>query len=108
MSFITQVTIYFSISLVFMITVFTLLIRRKRKHKRNFESLWPQLKTAIENGNVPKIQSNGGLLLWNDFMEREHYIILKKSVDALVLNNSNLCQLKFDIDKLFDKKGWLA
>lgn len=65
MNTITFIAIYFGASLVFMVLVFTLLIRSKRKQRNRFESDWTEFQKSLQKEDIDQINFYGSRVIWN-------------------------------------------
>lgn len=60
------IVIYFSVSLLFMISVFVFLFRRKKNRAGNYEEYAHKLAEAIKTENISGIKKYGRLVIWNE------------------------------------------
>lgn len=84
------ILIYLGVSLIFLVLVFFVIIKRSRKHKSEYPKLFDQFAKALKKEDNKLIIEFGDKLIWNDHFTIEHRAFVFKELDQRVEENPEL------------------
>ena len=85
--------ITFLLPLIAVVVFYLWLSKRKKRHVETLKSDWFKFENAIKNKHVGNISKYGRQLIYNENLTDDQLKIMKKSIDKLVVKNSELEEL---------------